>query len=115
MTTTERVTTWVDVCAVDDLVAGRGECALVGPYQVALFRIGADDAIYAVSNFDPFSQAYVLSRGVVGSKGDAPKVASPVFKQSFDLRTGQCIDDPTIRIMTFPVRAIAGRVEVGRP
>ena len=71
--------------------------------------------MYAVSNFDPFSQAYVLSRGLTGSKGDTPKVVSPVFKQSFDLRTGECIDDPSVTIATFAVRVVAGRVEVYRP
>jgi nitrite reductase (NADH) small subunit len=42
-------------------------------------------------------------------------VASPVFKQSFDLRTGQCLDDPSVAVMAFPVRARDGRVEVGLP
>jgi nitrite reductase (NADH) small subunit len=105
-------TVWTDVCAIDDLVVGRGACALVGPYQVALFRTG-DDELYAVSNYDPFSRAYVLSRGLVGSKGEVPKVVSPVFKQGFDLRTGECLDDPTVAIMTFTVRSVAGRVQVG--
>jgi NAD(P)H-dependent nitrite reductase small subunit len=78
---------WTDVCAFDDLQPGRGACALVDEFQVALFRL-ADDSLYALSNYDPFSDAYVISRGLVGSKGDTPKVASPVYKQSFDLRTG---------------------------
>jgi nitrite reductase (NADH) small subunit len=106
------VTTWVDVCAFDDLVAGRGVCALVGEQQVAVFRF-FDDALYAVSNFDPFSKAYVMSRGIVGSKGDVPKVASPIYKQNFDLRTGVCLDDPTVTIDTYPVRVVDGRVQVG--
>jgi nitrite reductase (NADH) small subunit len=105
---------WTEVCSLDDLVVGRGACALVGPYQVALFRI-AEDELYAVSNYDPFSDAYVLSRGLVGSTGDVPKVVSPVFKQSFDLRTGQCLDDPTVVIPTFAVRAVDGRAQVGLP
>ena len=115
MTLAPATTRWTDVCALEQLVPGRGVCALVGPYQVALFRLVGDDTVYAVSNFDPFSQAYVLSRGLTGSKGDTPKVASPVFKQSFDLRTGVCLDDPTVTIATFAVRIVAGRVEVSRP
>ena len=115
MTIVERVTTWVDVCAIDDLVLDRGVCALVGPEQVAVFRVSPDGALYAVSNYDPFSGAFVLSRGIVGSKGDAPKVASPVYKQGFDLRTGRCLDDPSVSVMTFPVRAVDGRVLVGLP
>jgi nitrite reductase (NADH) small subunit len=108
-------TVWTDVCAFDDLEPGRGVCALVGRHQIALFRMPATDALYAVSNHDPFSDAYVLSRGIVGSRGDTPKVASPIYKQSFDLRTGQCLDDPTVRIATYPVCVVDGRVRVARP
>jgi nitrite reductase (NADH) small subunit len=113
MTSLQQVT-WVDVCAFDDLTAGRGVCALVGGEQVALFRLH-DDALYAISNFDPFSGAYVLSRGIVGSRGDAAKVASPMYKQSFDLATGCCLDDPSVSVRTFDVRVVDGRVLVASP
>src|SRR5579859_1039735 len=113
MTALEPVTTWVEVCGVEDLVLDRGACALVGPYQVAVFRVSPDADLYALSNYDPFSGAYVLSRGIVGSAGDRLKVASPVFKHSFDLRTGQCLDDASVTVMTFPVRAVGTRVQVG--
>jgi nitrite reductase (NADH) small subunit len=73
---------------------------------------GTTDDLYALSNFDPFSKAFVLSRGIVGDKGGVPKVASPVFKQSFDLRTGQCLDDPTVSVKRYPVRLRGNRVEV---
>ena len=110
-----RAATWVDVCAVDQLTVDRGACALVGGYQVALFRVSPDDEVYAVSNYDPFSRAYVISRGIVGSRGDRPKVASPIYKQTFDLETGDCFEDPAVALRTFPVRVVAGRVEVGCP
>ena len=112
MTLLERTLTWTDVCAVDDLDPDRGACALVGNHEVALFRTSPDDALYALSNLDPFSGVSVLSRGLVGSKGDVPKVASPIYKQTFDLRTGICLDDETITIPTFPVRVVDGRVQV---
>lgn len=108
----ERVGTWTDVCALDDLVPGRGACALVGGAQVALFRVGPGHDVYGLSNHDPFSRANVLSRGIVGSRGDAPKVASPVYKQSFDLRDGRCLDDPAVSVPVYPVRINLGRVEV---
>ena len=113
MTVLERVITWTDVCSVDELVLDRGVCALVGPYQVAVFRLSPRGELYALSNFDPFSRAYVLSRGIVGSRGDVPKVSSPVYKQAFDLRTGRCIEDPDVSVVSFPVRERNGRVEVG--
>ncbi len=111
--TTSSTTVWVDVCAVGDLVPGRGVAALVGGYQVAVFLVDGD--VFALSNFDPFSQAFVLSRGIVGSRGDRLKVASPIYKQSFDLRTGQCLDNADVSVPVFGVRVVDGRVEVGRP
>ena len=106
--------TWVDVCPLAKLIPGRGVCALVGPYQVAVFRVGPDE-IYALSNYDPFSRTNVLSRGIVGSKGDRLKVASPVYKQGFDLRTGECLDDPAVSVPTFDVRVEDGIVQVASP
>jgi nitrite reductase (NADH) small subunit len=101
---------WTDVCALDDILPQTGVCALVGRKQVAIFRVGHE--LYGLSNFDPFSKAFVLSRGIVGDRGGVPKVASPVYKQSFDLRTGRCLDDPTVAVPVYPVRVRAGRVEV---
>ena len=109
------VETWERVCDLDDLVIDRGACVLVCGRQIAIFRVAPGDRVYAISNFDPFSRAFVLSRGIVGSRGDVPKVASPMYKQSFDLRTGQCLDDPNVAVDVFEVRCERGRVEVRCP
>ena len=53
-----------------------------------------------------------MSRGIVGGRGDTPKVASPIYKQSFDLRTGQCLDDARVRLRTFEVRVRANQAGV---
>ena len=108
-------TVWVDVCAISDLVPDRGVAALVGAAQVAVFLVPGEsgDEVFALSNFDPFSEAFVLSRGIVGSRGDRLKVASPVYKQSFDLRTGQCLDDADVSVPVFGARVVDGRVQVG--
>ena len=103
--------TWTAVCAYGELVRERGVAALVDGVQVALFR-GFDDALYAVGNRDPFSGAYVLARGLVGTRGDAPFVTSPLYKQAFDLRNGRCMDDDTVTIPVFAVRTRSGVVEV---
>ncbi len=105
--------TWTDVCRFDALTPGRGAAALIDGVQVALFRL-EDDSLYALSNFDPFSEAYVISRGIVGCRAGVPKVASPIFKQNFDLRTGACLDDATVQLPTYAVRVVDGRVEVRR-
>jgi nitrite reductase (NADH) small subunit len=102
--------TWEDVCSLGDVLPGTGVCALVAGRQVAIVRAGS--AVYAIGNFDPFSKANVLSRGIVGDRGGVPKIASPIYKQSFDLRTGVCLDDPGVRVPTWEVRVERGRILV---
>jgi nitrite reductase (NADH) small subunit len=106
---------WTRVCVLDDLWPNRGAAALLeGDEQVAIFRT-SDDTVYALSNIDPFSGAAVLSRGLVGDLGGVPVVASPMHKQHFDLRTGTCVDDPTVTVTVYPVRVEDGVILVGRP
>jgi nitrite reductase (NADH) small subunit len=105
-------TSWTRVCALDDILPRTGVCALVRGKQIAVIRPGEGDQLYALSNYDPFSKAFVLSRGIVGDKGGIPKIASPIYKQTFDLRDGQCLDDPTVKIPTFQVRVVDGGVEL---
>ena len=79
---------------------------------VAIFRTH-DGNVYAISNYDPCSQASVLARGIVGTRGEVPFVASPMHKQAFDLRTGQCLDDAAVRVPTYDVQVSDGLVSVG--
>ena len=94
---------WVAVCRLSDIVPNTGVCALVGGRQVAVFRMD-DDSLYAIDNHDPFSRANVLSRGIVGDLKGEVVVASPVYKQHFSLITGQCLEDPNVRVPVYPVR-----------
>ena len=105
------MSTFRSICPWSRLPVDRGVAALVDGEQVAVFRT-AGDGLYAVSNHDPFSGAMVLARGIVGSRGDRPTVASPVYKQVFDLQTGQCLDDPAVRLPVHLVRVHDGVVEV---
>lgn len=105
---------WEAVCQLDDIVPNTGVCALVGGQQVAVVRVTSSerDDVFAISNFDPFSEAFVLARGIVGDKAGVAKIASPIYKQSFDLRTGVCLDDPQVSVPVWKVRVRDGRVEV---
>ena len=99
--------TWVRICPLDRLLPGRGVAARLGDDQVALFRVpaaGGGDTVFALGNRDPFSGAQVLARGIVGDAAGVPKVASPLYKQAFDLRTGACLDDPAVSVPSYPVR-----------
>jgi nitrite reductase (NADH) small subunit len=90
------VASWTAVCRLSDLVPERGAAALLhredgSPVQVAVFRL-LDDSVHAVANFDPYSGAHVMSRGIVGTRGEEATVASPIYKQVFALRTGECLE-----------------------
>jgi nitrite reductase (NADH) small subunit len=102
---------WHAVCHYGQLLPERGVAALVGGIQVAVFRT-FDETLYALSNRDPFTGAFVLSRGIVGTRGAIPTVASPLLKQVFDLRTGACLDDPAMAVPTYPIRVHDDLVEV---
>jgi nitrite reductase (NADH) small subunit len=99
------------VCRYDELPPERGAAALLGTRQVALFRT-FDGAVYAIGNQDPFTGAYVLSRGIVGNRGDRTTLASPLHKQVFDLTTGECLDNPSVSVRVYPTRVRDGHVEV---
>jgi nitrite reductase (NADH) small subunit len=105
---------WTAVCRYDDLIPERGVAALVDGAAVAVFRTH-DGQLYAISNLDPFSNASVLSRGIVGDRGGRPTVASPIYKQVFELTTGICLDDCTVSVCTYRVRLVEGVVEVCSP
>jgi nitrite reductase (NADH) small subunit len=102
---------WTAVCPLDDIVPNTGVCALISGRQVAVFRV-SDDRIYALSNYDPFSKANVLSRGIVGDIKGELVVASPVYKQHFSLASGQCIEDAAVKVTSFAARVSNGIVEV---
>ena len=102
---------WVEVCNYEAIYPDTGVCALIEGRQVAIFRL-SDGTLYAVSNYDPFSQANVLSRGIIGDRAGEPKIASPIYKQTFNLRTGICYEDATVRLDVYRVRRRRGQVEV---
>jgi nitrite reductase (NADH) small subunit len=105
-------TQWITVCKLEQILPNTGVCALVKDQQVAIFRVGMGTELYALSNYDPFSKAYVLSRGLIGDRQGVLKIASPIYKQNFCLKTGVCLDDPTVQIPTYAVQVSGDEVQV---
>ena len=105
---------WHDVCHVDDLVTNSGVCALVEGQQVAIFSVQLDGEsnTFAISNWDPVGEANVLYRGIVGTLTDKIVVASPLYKEHYDLATGQCLERDDISVNTFSVRVDNDRMFV---
>ena len=106
----ERVA-WHRACAVHELEPFWGEAILVGTTQIALFFI-SEDEIYAVDHVDPDTGAAVMARGIVGSRGDRPTVASPLHKQVYDLETGACFGNPDLLLTTYRTRIVDGVIEI---
>lgn len=100
------------VCRVTDIELEGGVAALVRGEAVAVFRT-YDGEVFALGNYDPYSRASVLARGIVGTRGETPFVASPMYKQPFCLRTGACLDDAAVRVPSYDVVVHHGVVHVG--
>ena len=107
----EAVSGWHTVCRVDDLELAWGEAALVAGRQIALFRTGATE-VFAVAHEDPATGAHVMARGILGSRGERPTIASPLHKEVYDLETGRCFSTPSLAIATFRTRISDRMVEV---
>lgn len=103
---------WKTVCKQNDLVANLGVAAMFEGKQVAIFYLPSTERkVFALSNWDPFSKANVLSRGLLGNVGETLVVASPLYKQQFALETGQCLEED-VRIDCWPVQLVNGEVQL---
>ena len=88
------------ICQQKDLIANSGICAIVEGQQVALFYLPTETPqVYAIGNWDPIGKANVLSRGMVGDINERLVVASPLYKQHFDLQTGECLEDGELSLI----------------
>jgi nitrite reductase (NADH) small subunit len=97
---------WFAVCDRDRIQPGRGVAALLSDGRQAAVFSDRHGHLYAVENRDPFTGAYVLSRGLLGSTPEGrPYVASPLLKQRFDLASGACLDDDEVSVAAYAVRA----------
>lgn len=103
---------WQIVCQLEDIAPNMGGCVLVDGDQIAIFRCARTHSLYAVSNYDPIDRANILSRGIIGSIEAQPYVASPLYKQHFNLLTGQCFEVPEVTLTVYQVREHDGFVQV---
>ena len=110
--TKDRIT-WHKACAVEDIPEDGGGCALIEGKQIAIFNFARRGEWYATDNECPHRQQMAVSRGMIGSQDGEPKVACPFHKKTFSLQSGQCLNDETYRINTFPVMVKENQVYIG--
>ena len=105
--------TWHPTCKTDHIPEDGGACVLLDGRQIAIFNFTRRGEWYATDNECPHRQQMALSRGMIGSQGEEPKVACPFHKKTFSLKTGACLNDDGYKINTFPVKAVDGIVYIG--
>ncbi|MEM7138479.1 MAG: nitrite reductase large subunit NirB [Myxococcota bacterium] len=108
-------TDWVKAGRVEEFPVDGGMSIKHGRTQVAVFHFASRGEWYAVQNMCPHMQDMVLARGILGDKQGEPKVACPLHKKNFSLKTGECLSGESYRVHTFPVRVEDGQVYVELP
>lgn len=101
---------WTTICRLEDILPNTGVAALIDETQVAIFRV--DNTVYALANKDPFSNANVLSRGIICSVKGTLAVASPIYKQHFSLEAGQCLEDDSVSVKSYQARTEGDTVQI---
>ncbi|MBU2713006.1 nitrite reductase small subunit NirD [Zooshikella sp. WH53] len=102
--------TWGYLCEFNDIPPNSGICVSYQNQQIALFNVNTIKKVYAVSNYDPIGKANVISRGIIGTINEQLVVASPLFKQHFNLKTGICIENPKVCLNIYAIRVYSNAV-----
>ncbi|MGY4386174.1 nitrite reductase (NADH) small subunit [Pedobacter sp. UYP24] len=103
---------WLAACKVEDAVENGGVCIKHGDDQIALFYFTRRNEWYATQNECPHKKEMALSRGMIGSSTDEPKVACPFHKKTFSLNTGECLNGDECAIKVYPVKIEDGTVYI---
>jgi nitrite reductase (NADH) large subunit len=106
---------WVPVGFADDFPIDGGATVKYGKSQIAVFNFASRGQWYATQNMCPHKKAFVLSRGIIGTAGEEPKIACPLHKKTFSLASGESLQGEEYRIKTFPVKVENGRVYIELP
>jgi nitrite reductase (NADH) small subunit len=105
--------TWHMACQVEDVPKDGGACALINGEQIAIYNFARRGEWFASQNLCPHKQQMALSRGMIGSTLDEPKVACPFHKKTFSLKSGACLSGDDFEIKTYDVKVENGFVFVG--
>jgi nitrite reductase (NADH) large subunit len=106
---------WVQVGRVDDFPFDGGATIKYGKVQIAVFNFATRGEWYACQQMCPHKKAFVLSRGMIGDVEGEPKVACPLHKKAFSLKSGECLTGESYSVDVFPVKIEAGNVLLELP
>ena len=112
---------WVDVGALLDLERQGRVVARIEGREVGVVRDGETGALHGIRNRCPHHGGPLCLGTVRGRVAGTPGryaltetrvLSCPWHGWEFDLQTGRCLDEPTLRAAVYPVRVDGGRVLV---
>ncbi|MDX2188921.1 MAG: nitrite reductase small subunit NirD [Bacteroidota bacterium] len=106
-------TEWQVACSTSDIPENGGACVLINGEQIAIYNFKRRNEWFATQNLCPHKQQMALSRGMIGSMGDEPKVACPFHKKTFSLKSGACLSGDDYQIKVYPIKVVDNQVFVG--
>lgn len=109
----EAVKVWFKAAAVHKFPKNGGACIKYKEKQIAVFNFTREGTWYACQNLCPHKMEMVLSRGMIGEENMEAKVACPLHKNTFSLKTGENLNGSLDAIATYPVKVEEGIVYVG--
>ncbi|WP_408612206.1 nitrite reductase small subunit NirD [Cellulophaga omnivescoria] len=112
-TALNQVTTWFKAAKTSKFPKNGGACVKYKNKQIAVFNFTREGKWYACQNLCPHKMEMVLSRGMIGEDMGTPKVACPLHKNTFSLKTGENINGTLDAIATYPVKIEDGFVYIG--
>lgn len=113
ITSNNEIKIWYKAAQTSDFPENGGACVKYKDLQVAVFNFTRRNEWYACQNLCPHKMQMALSRGMIGSLQDEPKVACPFHKKNFSLRSGKCLNSEEEKISVFPVKVVDGFVYIG--
>ena len=111
--TAEKAISWFPACREEDVPSNGGVCVKYNDQQIALFHFTRLGSWYAVQNECPHRKQMAISRGMIGTQGEDPKVACPFHKKTFSLSTGECLNGEEQSLTTYPVKIDNGIIYIG--
>ena len=111
--TIEDVKVWFKVASVNDFPENGGACIKYKDKQIAVYNFTRMNTWYACQNLCPHKLEMVLSRGMIGDDRGIPKVACPMHKKTFSLKTGENLNGDLAAIATYPVKIEGNSVYIG--
>lgn len=110
---TSKITRWEKVANVSSIPENGGACVKFNDLQIAIFNFTRRSEWYACQNLCPHRMQMILSRGIIGTEGEEPKVACPFHKKTFSLKSGKNLNGDECSIATYPVKIKDGFIYLG--